>query len=79
MPGSLARFEGAEIFKESPKYKPVERDKVERIGNITLSKEEEDILSVRPDFALFANMIDEFHDNEVIAEGIKHMWECSNG
>ena len=78
MPGSLARYEGAEIFKESSEYKPVERDKVVRIWNITLSKEEEDLLSVSPDFALFANMTDEVHENEVIATGIKHRWECSD-
>ena len=31
-----------------------------------------------PDFALFANMIHEIHENEVIAAGIKHREESSD-
>ena len=48
------------------------------MGISPVSKDEEDLLSVSPDFALFANMIDEIHENEVIAAGIKHRWECSD-
>ena len=78
MPVKLDSYGKADIFSESFEYKPVDRDKVVKIGNISLSKDEEDLLSVSPDFALFASMMDEIHQNEVFAAGIKHRWESSD-